>query len=161
MVVSHHVVAGTWTQDLQKSSRVLLPAEPSHQPQHWGSWVCSSRCQLYCSGLANSVCFPIWDHFLPHWKVSLVLAMRWLASRRLCLEMFLCSLHCWLTVWVDGEFLAGKFSLRYFWVFHLNAFLVAHFPANLALLELWSFACSGFGVYSGLTELHLVFRCLV
>jgi hypothetical protein len=32
MVVSHHVVAGTCTQDLQKSSRVLLPAEPSHQP---------------------------------------------------------------------------------------------------------------------------------
>jgi hypothetical protein len=27
MVVSHHVVAGIW-----KSSRVLLPTEPSHQP---------------------------------------------------------------------------------------------------------------------------------
>jgi hypothetical protein len=34
MVVSHHVFAGTWTQDLQKSSRVLLPAEPSHQPSY-------------------------------------------------------------------------------------------------------------------------------
>jgi len=32
MVVSHHVVAGIWTLDLQKSSRVLLPTEPSHQP---------------------------------------------------------------------------------------------------------------------------------
>jgi hypothetical protein len=32
MVVSHHVVAGIWTKDLWKSSRVLLPAEPSHQP---------------------------------------------------------------------------------------------------------------------------------
>jgi hypothetical protein len=32
MVVSHHVVAGLWTLDLQKSSRVLLPTEPSHQP---------------------------------------------------------------------------------------------------------------------------------
>jgi hypothetical protein len=32
MVVSHHVVAGIWTPDLQKSSRVLLPTEPSHQP---------------------------------------------------------------------------------------------------------------------------------
>jgi hypothetical protein len=32
MVVSHHVVAGTWTLDLWKSSRVLLPTEPSHQP---------------------------------------------------------------------------------------------------------------------------------
>jgi hypothetical protein len=32
MVVSHHVVAGIWTPDLWKSSRVLLPTEPSHQP---------------------------------------------------------------------------------------------------------------------------------
>jgi hypothetical protein len=32
MVVSHHVVAGTWTRDLWKSSRLLLPTEPSHQP---------------------------------------------------------------------------------------------------------------------------------
>jgi hypothetical protein len=32
MVVSHHVVGRIWTQDLQKSSRVLLPVEPSHQP---------------------------------------------------------------------------------------------------------------------------------
>jgi hypothetical protein len=31
MVVSHHVVAGIWTLDLRKSSRVLLPTEPSHQ----------------------------------------------------------------------------------------------------------------------------------
>jgi hypothetical protein len=32
MVVSHHVVTGIWTQDLWKSSRVLLPTEPFHQP---------------------------------------------------------------------------------------------------------------------------------
>jgi hypothetical protein len=32
VVVSHHVVAGIWTLDLWKSSRVLLPTEPSHQP---------------------------------------------------------------------------------------------------------------------------------
>jgi hypothetical protein len=32
VVVSHHVVAGIWTPDLRKSSRVLLPTEPSHQP---------------------------------------------------------------------------------------------------------------------------------
>jgi hypothetical protein len=32
MVVSHHVVAGICTKDLWKSSRVLLPAEQSHQP---------------------------------------------------------------------------------------------------------------------------------
>jgi hypothetical protein len=32
MVVSHHVVAGIWTLDLRKSSRVLLPTESSHQP---------------------------------------------------------------------------------------------------------------------------------
>jgi hypothetical protein len=34
MVVSHHVVAGIWTLDLRKSSRVLLPTEPSHQPPY-------------------------------------------------------------------------------------------------------------------------------
>jgi hypothetical protein len=33
MVVSHHVVAGIWTSDLRKSSLVLLPTEPSHQPR--------------------------------------------------------------------------------------------------------------------------------
>jgi hypothetical protein len=38
MVVSHHVVAGIWTSDLRKSSRVLLPAEPSHQPVLWLSY---------------------------------------------------------------------------------------------------------------------------
>jgi hypothetical protein len=32
VVVSRHVVAGIWTPDFRKSSRVLLPAEPSHQP---------------------------------------------------------------------------------------------------------------------------------
>jgi nuclear pore complex protein Nup62 len=32
MVVSHHVVAGIWTLDLRKSSQVLSPTEPSHQP---------------------------------------------------------------------------------------------------------------------------------
>jgi len=32
MVVSHHVVAGNWTQDLWKGSRVLLTTEPSLQP---------------------------------------------------------------------------------------------------------------------------------
>jgi hypothetical protein len=35
VVVSHHVVAGIWTSDLRKSSRVLLPTEPSHQPHSW------------------------------------------------------------------------------------------------------------------------------
>jgi hypothetical protein len=35
MVVSHHVVAGIWTPDLRKSSRVLLPTEPSHQPDNF------------------------------------------------------------------------------------------------------------------------------
>jgi hypothetical protein len=32
VVMSHHVVAGIWTSNLRKSSRVLLPTEPSHQP---------------------------------------------------------------------------------------------------------------------------------
>jgi hypothetical protein len=39
VVVSHHVVAGIWTSDLRKSSRVPLPTEPSHQPLHLHFWV--------------------------------------------------------------------------------------------------------------------------
>jgi hypothetical protein len=35
MVVSHHVVAGIWTLDLRKNSRVLLPTEPSLQPREF------------------------------------------------------------------------------------------------------------------------------
>jgi hypothetical protein len=35
MAVSHHVVAGIWTLDLRKNSWVLLPTEPSHQPETW------------------------------------------------------------------------------------------------------------------------------
>jgi hypothetical protein len=42
MVVSHHVVAGIWTLDLRKSSRVLLPTEPSHQPLN--PTFCTSCC---------------------------------------------------------------------------------------------------------------------
>jgi hypothetical protein len=37
VVVSHHVVAGIWTSDLRKSSRVLLPTEPFHQPRPYFS----------------------------------------------------------------------------------------------------------------------------
>jgi hypothetical protein len=33
MIVSHHVVAGIWTQDLRKKQSVLLTAEPSLQPK--------------------------------------------------------------------------------------------------------------------------------
>ena len=43
MVVSHHVVAGIWTLDLRKSSRVLLPTEPSHQPHVLHLNIVSSR----------------------------------------------------------------------------------------------------------------------
>jgi hypothetical protein len=38
MVVSHHVVAGILTPDLRKSGRVLLPIEPSHQPDQDNSY---------------------------------------------------------------------------------------------------------------------------
>jgi hypothetical protein len=48
MVVSHHVVAGIWTPDLWKNSRVLLPTEPSHQqPLYFFSP--SSFCLLFVS----------------------------------------------------------------------------------------------------------------
>jgi hypothetical protein len=64
MVVSHHVVAGIWTLDLWKSSRVLLLTEPSHQPDQsfltpifftlidWAGWK-NSACEM----LANP-CLP-------------------------------------------------------------------------------------------------------
>jgi hypothetical protein len=49
MVVSHHVVAGIWTPDLRKSSRVLLPTEPSHQPLIFLKtiWRCEKGTNLY------------------------------------------------------------------------------------------------------------------
>jgi hypothetical protein len=40
MVVSHHVGGGIWTLDLRKSSRVLLPTEPSHQPKIYLFIIC-------------------------------------------------------------------------------------------------------------------------
>jgi hypothetical protein len=46
MVVSHHVAAGIWTLDLWKSSRVLLPTEPSHQPLFIYFWDKVSLCSL-------------------------------------------------------------------------------------------------------------------
>jgi hypothetical protein len=54
MVVSHHVVAGIWTPDLRKSSRVLLPTEPSHQPPSSVFWVkiiclCVCMCTVHVS----------------------------------------------------------------------------------------------------------------
>jgi hypothetical protein len=50
MVVSHHVVAGIWTPDLWKSSRMLLPTEPSHQPPTFLSLECNSlKSPLSCS----------------------------------------------------------------------------------------------------------------
>jgi hypothetical protein len=33
VVVSHHVVAGIWTQDLLEEQSVFLPSEPIRQPQ--------------------------------------------------------------------------------------------------------------------------------
>jgi hypothetical protein len=68
MVVSHHVVAGIWTSDLLKSSRVLLPTEPSHQPRQllyppvgWPSLVHIQGLVLYVkheSFLAQSASYP-------------------------------------------------------------------------------------------------------
>jgi hypothetical protein len=51
MVVSHHVVAGIWTLDLWKNSRVLLPTEPSHQPLRF---LYFSRCWQLCVGVRKA-----------------------------------------------------------------------------------------------------------
>jgi hypothetical protein len=48
MVVSHHVVAGIWTLDLRKSSRVLLPTEPSHQPPYYFIYLFLCILHVYC-----------------------------------------------------------------------------------------------------------------
>jgi hypothetical protein len=47
MVVNNHVVAGIWTHDFWKSSRVLLPTEPSHQPP-LGVLCCECVCLCVC-----------------------------------------------------------------------------------------------------------------
>jgi hypothetical protein len=62
MVVSHHVVAGIWTLDLRKSSRVLLPTEPSHQPFFHFSFVVFER--LYLQGGRSSQEDSLWCHHL-------------------------------------------------------------------------------------------------
>jgi hypothetical protein len=53
VVVSHHVVAGIWTSDLRKSSRVPLPTEPSHQP----------RPCLFSTGITG-ISHSVWFSFL-------------------------------------------------------------------------------------------------
>jgi len=52
MVVNHHVVAGIWTPDLQKGSRVLLPTEPSLQPNYQAllKWLSLGLCVCQMSG---------------------------------------------------------------------------------------------------------------
>ena len=54
--VSHHVVAGIWTQDLRKSSQwVLLTAEPSLQPHH-ACFLLYSVCMLYMFTCVGCMC---------------------------------------------------------------------------------------------------------
>jgi hypothetical protein len=54
--VSHHVVAGIRTLDLRKSSRVLLPTEPSRQPKRtiYRSRFSPSKSQLKSSPCHHS-----------------------------------------------------------------------------------------------------------
>jgi hypothetical protein len=67
MVASHHVVAGIWTLDLRKSSRVLLPTEPSHQPQVriltvislLGAWVTEDTLGVYSHRTKASTLLPL------------------------------------------------------------------------------------------------------
>jgi hypothetical protein len=66
MVVSHHVVAGIWTLDLRKSSkssRVLLPTEPSHQPwarvSYW-TWRTHLSWIGWPVGWASPYLHPVW-----------------------------------------------------------------------------------------------------
>jgi hypothetical protein len=63
MVVSHHVVAEIWTQDLWKSSRVFLPAEPSHQP-YGGHFFIRYFLYLHFKCLPLSW-FPLWESPFP------------------------------------------------------------------------------------------------
>jgi hypothetical protein len=60
MVVSHHVVAGIWTLDLRKSSRVLLPTEPSHQPPEITLNIGKIALSLYMVN-GEVCCFPSWS----------------------------------------------------------------------------------------------------
>jgi hypothetical protein len=102
MVVSHHVVAGIWTQDLQKSSRVLLPVEPSHQPPalpstltsiHFSLSLTQYLCRLYQPA---TITFPLASHILPPGLLGnaemhshfTVLPRGW------CLKFSIYRLHC-------------------------------------------------------------------
>jgi hypothetical protein len=85
VVVSHHVVAGIWTSDLRKSSQVLLPTEPSHQPGRsisigpvplnslaWTHWCSCSKWDSCLPPGGTPVCLLVghlsaswWDTCLP------------------------------------------------------------------------------------------------
>jgi glucan phosphoethanolaminetransferase (alkaline phosphatase superfamily) len=65
MIVSHHVVAGIWTLDLQKSSRVLLPTEPSHQPAP-SSYQLLALDLRDCGNKAPQTSFPKQCRFIVH-----------------------------------------------------------------------------------------------
>ena len=63
MVVSHHVVSGIWTLDLQKSSRVLLTTKPSRQPD---SYFWSLNLFTGSAGKIPEAIHNVWPQLLPH-----------------------------------------------------------------------------------------------
>jgi hypothetical protein len=97
MVVSHHVVAGNWAQDLWKSSHVLLTTEPTLQPMY----------SLFNYNCIFSPCLQIWPMrclHLKEWLAVFLKGKRLLlvkTSRRffhnkieLCLLSMLCVCVC-------------------------------------------------------------------
>ena len=74
MVVSHHVVAGIWTRDLWKSSQVLLPTEPSHQP-------CFAYLSLFIAASSVAQIWLILYNRELLWKLNLDSATQFLKDR--------------------------------------------------------------------------------
>jgi hypothetical protein len=61
MVVSYHVVAGIWTLGLRKSSRMLLPTEPSHQPPTGLFYLLIFYCILFiCVHVCSCATVCVW-----------------------------------------------------------------------------------------------------
>jgi hypothetical protein len=100
MVVSHYVVAGIWTPDLWKSSRVLLPTEPSHQPPIYVSWVwfvCLFVC--FVLFLLCVCCLFVFSYILCFYFISLYFNNIFLVPVGILMNE---KERMWVWIWVGG-----------------------------------------------------------
>jgi hypothetical protein len=75
MVVSHHVVAGNWTQDLLEEQSVLLTAEPSLQPRFWFFYYWKKLCVYLCVCIYLYLYVCVWRLYVLSWGETIISKM--------------------------------------------------------------------------------------